>query len=148
MDSKKILKDLFVAYYDARKNKRNSKSVLSFEIDYERKLLELGQANNTQVHHFPDIDLFDDLDSVLSLVNACDVVLSSSNTIAHLAGALGKRTILIVPYETGKFWYWHEINHHSLWYPSIRVFTQKKQGDWSDVMSEVFDFMGSLSFDR
>lgn len=112
------------------------------------KLLELGQANNTQVHHFPDIDLFDDLDSVLSLVNACDVVLSSSNTIAHLAGALGKRTILIVPYETGKFWYWHEINHHSLWYPSIRVFTQNKQGDWSDVMSEVFDFMGSLSFDR
>ena len=116
--------------------------------DVGEELLELGRVNNTQVHHFPDIDLFDDLDSVLSLVNACDLVLSSSNTIAHLAGALGKQTILIAPYETGKFWYWHEINQHSLWYPSIRVFTQKKQGDWSGVMSEVFDFMGSLSFDR
>jgi len=112
------------------------------------KLIALGNSNNSQVNHFSDIDLFDDLDSVLSLVNACDIVLSSSNTIAHLAGALGKPTILILPYETGKFWYWHEIDQHGLWYPSIRVFSQKKQGDWSEVMREVFDFMRGLSLDR
>jgi len=111
------------------------------------QLQELALSNNAQVHHFSNIDLFDDLDSTLSLVNACDLVVTSSNSIAHLAGAIGKRTILILPFETGKFWYWHEIDHHSLWYPSIRIFSQKTQGDWDSVMSEVAEFMREISFE-
>ncbi len=43
VDSKKLLYDLFQAYYSARKGKRNTKSSLAFEIDYERKLFELYQ---------------------------------------------------------------------------------------------------------
>jgi len=38
---KQLLYDLFQAYYDARKNKRNTINALAFEIDYERKLFEL-----------------------------------------------------------------------------------------------------------
>ena len=41
MDSKKLLYDLFQAYYDARKNKRRTINALAFEIDYETKLSEL-----------------------------------------------------------------------------------------------------------
>lgn len=41
MDSKKLLYDLFQAYYDARRNKRRTINALAFEIDYERKLFEL-----------------------------------------------------------------------------------------------------------
>jgi len=38
---RQLLYDLFQAYYDARKNKRNTINALAFEIDYERKLFEL-----------------------------------------------------------------------------------------------------------
>jgi len=38
---RQLLYDLFRAYYDARKNKRSTINALAFEIDYERKLLEL-----------------------------------------------------------------------------------------------------------
>ena len=38
---KQLLYDLFQAYFDARKNKRNTINALSFEIDFERKLFEL-----------------------------------------------------------------------------------------------------------
>jgi hypothetical protein len=38
---KQLLYDLFRAYFDARKNKRNTINALAFEIDYERKLFEL-----------------------------------------------------------------------------------------------------------
>jgi len=38
---KQLLYDLFQAYYDARKNKRNTINALTFEIDYETKLFEL-----------------------------------------------------------------------------------------------------------
>lgn len=41
MDSKQLLYDLFRAYYDARRNKRNTANALAFEIDYEKKLFEL-----------------------------------------------------------------------------------------------------------
>jgi len=43
MDDKKILYDLFKAYYDARKNKRGVTSSLAFEINYEKNLFRLGQ---------------------------------------------------------------------------------------------------------
>ena len=39
--NKQLLYDLFQAYFDARKNKRNTINALNFEIDYERKLFEL-----------------------------------------------------------------------------------------------------------
>ena len=42
MDYKIILPDLFKAYYDARRNKRGSTSVMAFEIDYEKKLFQLA----------------------------------------------------------------------------------------------------------
>jgi len=38
---KDLIIDLFRAYYDARKNKRNTLNALEFEIDYEKKLFEL-----------------------------------------------------------------------------------------------------------
>ena len=37
----KILEDLFRAYYDARKNKRDTINVLIFEKDFEANLFEL-----------------------------------------------------------------------------------------------------------
>ena len=42
-NNRKILHDLFDAYYFARKNKRGTSSQLKFEIEYEKRLLELGR---------------------------------------------------------------------------------------------------------
>ena len=39
---KQLLNDLFRAYYDARKNKRNKINSLAFEIDYEKQLFKLA----------------------------------------------------------------------------------------------------------
>jgi len=41
MQPKKLLQDLFQAYYDARENKRKSASVLEFELEYEKNLFAL-----------------------------------------------------------------------------------------------------------
>lgn len=43
MKNKKLLQDLFKAYYDARRYKRNTFNALAFEIGYETKLFELYQ---------------------------------------------------------------------------------------------------------
>jgi hypothetical protein len=41
MEKNKILIDLFQAYYDARKNKRNTRNALKFEMNYESNLFAL-----------------------------------------------------------------------------------------------------------
>ncbi len=43
MDERKVLLDLFKAYYSARSNKRGTRSAITFEMNYERNLLQLGR---------------------------------------------------------------------------------------------------------
>jgi len=84
-----------------------------------------------------EIDNFNDIDGLASLIDACDFVVTTSNVTAHLAGALNKKTYLIVPYAKGRIWYWHDGLKQSLWYPSIQIFTQTEKGDWSVPINEI-----------
>lgn len=86
---------------------------------------------------FNDVDHFNDLESVFSLIDACDFIITCSNTSAHIAGALGKNTYLLVPYSSGLLWYWHLNDIQSMWYPTIKIFRQKEQKIWSDVIIDV-----------
>ena len=43
MDDRKILLDLFKAYYSTRSNKRGTRSAITFEMNYEKNLLQLGR---------------------------------------------------------------------------------------------------------
>ncbi len=103
----------------------------------------LGERSDLKNKHdiiltkIDDIDNFNDIDGLASLINACDFIVTISNVTAHIAGALGKKVFLIVPYEKGKIWYWHDGLKKSLWYPSVEIFTQSKAGDWSEAIKEV-----------
>ena len=49
-----------------------------------------------------EIDNFNDIDGLASLIDACDFVVSVSNTTVHIAGAIGKKTYLMLPQGKGK----------------------------------------------
>lgn len=93
----------------------------------------ISQSQGVEVLHLDSIDNFNDLDGLAALIAACDFVVTCSNSTAHLAGALGKETYLLVPFGRGRHWYWSHIgeNSQSLWYPSIRVIPQTVAGDWT-----------------
>jgi hypothetical protein len=99
--------------------------------DVSSEIRSVEAELNVKINDTQETDLYEDLDGLLSLIEACDIILTTSNSTAHLAGALGKEVILLLPFSVGKFWYWHDIDGNSLWYPSIRVFKQERQGDWS-----------------
>jgi tetratricopeptide (TPR) repeat protein len=86
---------------------------------------------------FEDIDNFNDIDGLASLINACDYIVTVSNTTAHISGGLGKPTYLLVPSSRGRHWYWHESNFHSLWYPSVRILRQDLSSAWSPAINEL-----------
>lgn len=100
-----------------------------------------------KIQQISGVNLFDDLEGVLSLIQTCDLIVTCDNYVVHMAGALNKRVILIVPYEIGRFWYWSEMGAGSLCYPSVEIFSQTKQGSWDEVIEQVKSYMQSLSLE-
>jgi tetratricopeptide (TPR) repeat protein len=100
--------------------------------------LELFQSTHkVSIKNFNDIDLFNDVDSLCSLIDACDFFVTISNLNAHLAGALGKKTFLLAPFSRGRHWYWHEKMSRSLWYPSVEIFSQIETREWSVPINKI-----------
>jgi tetratricopeptide (TPR) repeat protein len=64
-----------------------------------------------------------------------DLVISVDTSVAHLAGALGRPTWLLLRYPPE--WRWLLAREDSPWYPTVRLFRQRKEGDWPCVAREV-----------
>jgi tetratricopeptide (TPR) repeat protein len=109
--------------------------------DVSSSLAQVKQDLGNEILCINEINLFDDVDGALSIISSCDIIVTCSNTTAHLAGALGKETLLLVPYSAGQFWYWHSIDGKSIWYPSVKVFEQQLQGDWTAPVHEVKEYL-------
>ena len=89
------------------------------------------------VHQTKALDIYNDIDGLLALINACDIVITASNVIAHLDGSIGKKGCVLVPFSKGKIWYWHLNDVSSFWYPSLRVFYQIDRYGWSTTISQM-----------
>lgn len=98
-------------------------------------LREFEEATGTAILHDEDIDQMADLDGFAAQVAALDLVVTVSNTTAHLAGALGVETYLML--NTVPLSCWLGERRDSPWYPSVRLFRQGTRGDWSGVLAEV-----------
>ena len=83
------------------------------------------------------VDLFNDFDSLVNIIYHCDLIITASNSLAHLAAAMGKKVFVITSFSKGSFWYWREFNGKNVWYPNVRVFSQSKPNDWSTPFSEI-----------
>lgn len=98
------------------------------------------RSNNIFINQIDEIDNMKDIDGLASLISVCDFVVTISNVIAHIAGSVGIKTYLLLPYSTGSLWYWHD-DDHSLWYPSIRIFRQDESRNWLTVIHELSEHL-------
>lgn len=89
------------------------------------------------VERLPDIDNLNDIDGLAALISACDFVVTVSNTTAHLAGALGKETRLLVPTGRARMWCWFRDRDDSPFYPRMRLHRQMLKQPWSDLIGNV-----------
>ena len=81
-----------------------------------------------------DIRITDLMDQALYMKNL-DLVICADTAPAHLAGALGLRVWLGVPFE-GE-WRWLADRDDTPWYPTMRLFRQERAGDWTGVMERM-----------
>ena len=84
-----------------------------------------------------EIDNYNDIFGLASLISCCDYVLTISNTTAHLSGSLGVRTMLMLPKGKGNLWYWSSDNFQSLWYQSIDIYRQLISSSWDEVINKI-----------
>ena len=66
--------------------------------------------------------------------------------MAHLAGALGVNTYLLLPNSPD--WRWLLERDDTPWYPGMRLFRQTRAGVWDDVLASVAESVRSLSAAR
>lgn len=76
-----------------------------------------------------------DIDATAALVAGADLVITVDTMIAHLAGALGTPTWLLLKHEPD--WRWPRDGDATIWYPRMRLYRQPEPGDWSSVIDRV-----------
>lgn len=78
-----------------------------------------------------------DFADTAAVVSQLDLVICVDTSIAHLAGALGKPVWVLLP--TPADWRWMTEREDSPWYPTMRLFRQRQQGHWPEVILRVRD---------
>ena len=110
--------------------------------DFDNDLKYLKSKFGISVRSINEVDNYNSTDDLAALINCLDLVITIQNTTTHLAGALGKKTLLMLPKNAR--WHWFNDNKKSLWYPSIKIFRQEKIGDWDNVIVDVNKYLKKL----
>ena len=111
---------------------------INLQYEYDDLAYELDQfANNTGISIYCDtkINPLESFDDFAAQVAALDLVITISNTTAHVAGALGKPVWTLLHCEAD--WRWLTNRSDTPWYPSMTLFRQSHQGDWGYVVQQV-----------
>ena len=73
-------------------------------------------------------------------LNDLDLVITVDTALAHLAGALGHETWLLLSRPCD--WRWSVEGTTTVWYPNLRLFRQTCPGDWAELFERVTQALG------
>lgn len=89
-----------------------------------------------RIHSEPTVDPTQDLDGLAAQIAALDLVISTSNSTVHLAGALGTPVWIMLHRDQGLPWYWAYEGETVPWYPNTRLIRCRRRGEWEPVIAE------------
>jgi len=81
----------------------------------------------------PEIDAFNDIDGLAAQICALDAVVSTSCATAHLAGALGMPTTVVLPKRFPILWHWGFLEAETTWYGSVRLARNPEDTGWAEL---------------
>lgn len=110
----------------------SSAAFVSVQRDLRPGEAELLSREPRITHLGDELQNFADTAAVLTV---CDAVVCVDTSIAHVAGALGRPTMVLLPYQPD--WRWTLDRDTSPWYPAMRLFRQPTPRDWPSVIARV-----------
>ena len=128
----------------------------TINIKFFEKMLDL---ENIQVYSFQVDDTLDgngrypqminlakdfkNFSDTASALKAMDVVVTVDTSVAHLAGALGVKTYLMLPYAAD--WRWFRDTKTTPWYRSVEIFKQQDCISWEKEINEIVENLRVLN---
>lgn len=124
----------------------------TINIDYLKPLLEL---ENVEFYSFQKDDIFNgcekypqiidlsnefsSLDDTAAAMKNLDLMLSVDTACIHLAGALGIKSLLFIPYCSD--WRWFNNTQNTEWYSSVKILKQNDRQDWFKEVDKCKQFL-------
>ena len=100
---------------------------------------ELREGDQDILRKVPDwIDVSESIESfedTAALCDLVDVIITVDTSVAHLAGAMGRPTLLMLPFAPD--WRWLMDRADSPWYPSVKLYRQAAISDWKSVLDPI-----------
>jgi Flp pilus assembly protein TadD/polysaccharide pyruvyl transferase WcaK-like protein len=112
--------------------------------DHGEEIARFNAGAANPLAQFEDIDPLQDMDGFAAAITALDAVVCVDNSTAHLAGALGVPTVLLLPFQAD--WRWQRGRETSPWYASLRLLWQREPGAsaWPEVVQRAAAQVASL----
>ena len=101
--------------------------------------------SDTQKGHLRDLNVVDftdnlrDHEDLLAAIDSLDLLITADVTAAHLAGALNKRVIVLLPLFPN--WHWGYKNEHALYYPNTKLIRQSVENNWDRPIQRTRSFL-------
>jgi hypothetical protein len=83
-----------------------------------------------------------DFNSTAALIRNLDLVITCDSVPAHLAGGLGTPVWVALPRVAD--WRWLLDRGDSPWYPTMRLYRQRRRGDWAEVFARIASDLSKL----
>lgn len=114
-------------------------------------LFELENTRYYSLQKNPSVDPRDfgltDLDPAMesfldtaSLLQNLDILITIDTAVAHLAGAMGKKALVLLPKECD--WRWGDMGSESYWYPTFKLF--REEDGFKPVIQEILTVLKNL----
>jgi tetratricopeptide (TPR) repeat protein len=108
---------------------------------------DLRDADGEVLRRLPNLvhlgGVLRDFADTAAAISLLDVVISVDTAVAHLAGALGKPVVILLPHAAD--FRWLRVREDSPWYPTAKLFRQPAFGDWGSVIGRLHAELRQLS---
>ena len=129
------------------------KSLHQESIDIAKIMPQLFEIDNVSYYSFQSNDIFNtilqfpqiknisneihNLEDCAKYLNSMDLIISIDSELLHLAGAMNKQAIALIPFDSA--WYWFNNDKKTEWYSSVEIAKQKNNDDWNEVANHVVE---------
>lgn len=120
------------------------------EIDFisiQKGYFEKEFHNNENLENIFNLsDEINDFTDTAGILENIDMLISIDSSVVHLAGALNKKVVTLIPFRAN--WRWGLESSSTFWYPSMTLIRQDKINDWQSVFNQLYNLLKSLQIEE
>lgn len=117
------------------------KNVELYSLTIDKDENEYKIFKNNKIHNFNNIII--DFSDTASLIENCDIIITSDNCILNLAGALGKKTIGLFNWNYEPRWF--DLNENDCgWFTSVKPLVNEELDNWKPSIEKAVEEIKSM----